>query len=398
MFWNKTKTVYLDHAAATPVAPEVLDAMAPFWATQFGNPGALHAVGRAGMDAIVKARKGVAEVFGTQPGRIIFTNGGTESVNMAILGAVRKSEKKNVIATPVEHKAVLSAVEVLKQEGSAVEFAPVNEYGQVDAEQIVKMITDDTALISVMYANNEIGSVNDIAALGRALLKFEKENGWKPLLHVDACQAPAYLPLKVESLHVDLMSINGGKIYGPKGIGALFVKKGVALQSVVVGGGQEFGLRAGTENVPAIVGLATALQRVDARREEEKVRQQELNDWFVQELAKAVPDVKFNGDPENRLPNNVSVTIEGVAAEALLYHLDERGIAIATGSACTSSSTGPSHVLSAIGMSAQDAKSTVRISFGESTTKKQLHYVVAQIKDRVEFLRENQPVGYTRDR
>ena len=395
MFWKTQKPIYLDHAAATPVASEVVDAMRPFLQESFGNPGALHSFGRVAMDAISAARKDVAAVFGTQPERIIFTNGGTESINLAMLGAVRAGDKNHVITTAVEHKAVLSCVKRLRSEGCTVDVLDVNEYGQVDVQAIMAAITKDTALISVMYANNEIGSVNQIAKIGKALLAFEKEHGHKPLFHVDACQAPAFLPLKVEALHVDLMSINGGKVYGPKGIGALFVRKGVKLEAVIVGGDQEFGFRAGTENVAAIVGLATALTRVDKRRETESVRQQELNDWLTQELAKEIPNIAFNGDPEYRLPNNVSVTVRGVSAEALLYHLDEKGIVMASGSACTSSSIGASHVLTAIGLSNEQAKSTLRITFGESTTQKDLQFVVRQMKDRVEFLREHQPYVVT---
>ncbi|MEK9159052.1 MAG: cysteine desulfurase family protein, partial [Patescibacteria group bacterium] len=353
------KNIYLDHAATTPTDPRVLKAMLPFFNEKFGNPSALYQKGREALNAISGARKFVAQVFGCSAGEIIFTAGGTESDNLAILGAARanRAQGNHIITTKIEHHAVLHACEQLEKEGFKVTYLPVDAEGFVTTEQVLKAITPQTILVSVMFANNEIGTIEPVAEIGNAL----KKNHPHIIFHTDACQAAGALDLNVNRLHVDLLTLNGSKIYGPKGVGVLFKKRGVKIQPLIFGGEQEFALRPGTENTAGIIGLVTALELAQKNKDKENKRLIGLRNYLWAKLQKAVPKIKLNG-PEldviasrakqslRRLPNNLNITILDIEGEALLLYLDEVGIQAATGSACTSQSLEPSHVIRALGV------------------------------------------------
>lgn len=396
---NVTKrTVYLDHAAATPMDPRVLEAMTPYFTTIFGNPGGLYDAGREALYAVTQARTTIANIFGCNPGNIIFTGSGTESDNMAIFGIARQfaAKGKHLISQPIEHHAVLHPLEALEKEGFETTYVAVDETGRVSAESVVAALREDTTLVTIMYANNEIGTVNPIAEIGNAIQKWKKEHGRgptePPFFHTDACQAAGALEMNVEKLHVDLMTINGSKIYGPKGVGALFIRKGVAIKPIVMGGGQEFRKRAGTENVAYIVGLATALANMQDEKESENARLIALRDWFIHELQTRMPKIVLNGHPTERLPNNVNVSILDIEGEALILYLDEYGISMSTGSACTSESLDPSHVITGIGRPYEYAHSSMRFTLGKSTTREVLEYVLDVLVPTVAFLRQVSPV------
>lgn len=395
---EQRRQVYLDHAAATPMDPRVLEAMLPYLSEHFGNPGGLYAVGRIAQEAVTQAREHIAKVFGCQGTNIIFTGSGTESDNLALFGIARAYAKKgkHLVSQPIEHHAVLHSLEALENEGFETSFVPVDEYGSVTAASVVEALREDTVLVSLLYANNEIGTVNPIAEIGNAIAKWKKEKGRGPLeppfFHTDACQAAGALELTVEKLHVDLMTINGSKIYGPKGVGALYVRRGLQLKPTVYGGGQEFRKRAGTENVAYIVGLAKALTLMQENKEAENARLVTLRDWFTGELFTRIPKVVLNGHPSERLPNNVNVSILDIEGEALILYLDEYGIAMSTGSACTSESLDPSHVITGIGKPYEYAHSSMRFTLGHSTTKEDLEYVLRVVGPVVKFLRQISPV------
>lgn len=373
----KKRNVYLDHAATTPIDPAVLKAMQPFFSQHYGNPSALYKEGLIANGALNDARRSVAEILRTQPDCITFTSGGTESDNMAVLGIARAHAKhgKHIITTQIEHHAVLYPVEQLQKEGWEITILPVDRDGFVKAQDVIKAIRPDTTLISVMYANNEIGTIQPIAEIGRQLLRLRKEKGsMYPFFHTDAAQAAGCLELDAEKLHVDLMTINGGKIYGPKGTGLLYVRRGVTLQPIMFGGSQERNVRAGTENLPGIVGLAKALELSQKNKIKESKRERQLVESFWKQLQKKVKTVSLNGPAigEGRLPNNLNVCFEGVDGEALVIYLDSLGIMAATGSACTAVSREPSHVLKAIGKSEAEILSSVRFTIGKTTTKQGL--------------------------
>ncbi len=386
---SKQKFIYLDHAATTPVAPEVLDVMLPYFSERYGNPGSLYSLGQQAKHALDASRKIVADILhAAKPEGIIFTGSGTESDNLAILGAARanKNKGKHIIISSVEHYAVLHAAEQLEKEGFEVTYAPVNKHGQVQPEEIEKLLRDDTILVSIMYANNEVGTINPIAKIGNIIQKRGI------LMHTDACQAAGALDLDVRKLHVDLLTFNGSKIYGPKGVGALYVRKGVQLSPIVYGGGQEKGLRSGTENIPAIVGLAEALQLSQKNKEKENKRLSKLRDMLIKGVLTTIPKTRLNGHTTERLPNNANITIMDIEGEAFLLYMDEKGIACSTGSACTSSSLEPSHVITAMGLPYEFAHGSIRFTLGRSTTKKDIEYVLKTIPPIVERLREISPV------
>lgn len=400
------KEVYLDHAATTYVRDEVRDAMMPYFSEQFGNPSGLYALGRKSHDALFAARKTVADILGAQPGQIIFTSGGTESDNMAIFGIARKyalkdkETKGHIITTQVEHHAVLHPCEKLEKEGYEVTYLEPNEEGYISADQVKKALREDTILVSIMYANNEVGTVYPIADIGRELLKWRKKTGGKyPFFHTDACQAAGALELDVEKLHVDLMTINGSKMYGPKGVGILYKRKGVQIEPIIYGGGQEMKFRSGTENVPSIVGFATALKLAQDEKEQENARLMELREYFWQELQAKIPKVRLNGpdlgDAAIRLPNNLNISILDIEGEALLLYLDEYNIICSTGSACTSESLDPSHVLLSCGLPYEYAHGSLRFTLGKRNTKEDIDHVMTYLPPIVARLREISPVNLT---
>lgn len=392
------KNVYLDHAAATPMDPRVRTAMLPYFDAYFGNPGGLYAQGRDALAAMNSARASIASVLGCQPTNIIFTGSGTESDNMAIFGVARGYAKKgkHLISDAIEHHAVLHPLEALENEGFETSYVSVDEYGRVSPEAVVAALRPDTTVVSIMYANNEIGTINPIAEIGNAIAKWKKEQGRGPLeppfFHTDACQAAGALDLHVERLHVDLLTLNGSKIYGPKGVGALFVRRGLAIKPIIMGGGQEFRKRAGTENVAYCVGLAQALSLMQENKEAENARLIGLRDWFIGQLCQQITKVVLNGHPIERLPNNVNVSILDIEGEALILYLDEYGISVATGSACTSESLDPSHVITGIGKPYEYAHSSMRFTLGHATTKEDLAYVLDVLKPIVQLLRQISPV------
>lgn len=400
---NPKKNIYLDYAAATPVDPKVTTAMRPFWSSFFGNPSALYKQGREAKKAVNDSRKLIANIIGARLEEIIFTAGGTESCNLAIFGSARmntdfktnKHGSPHIITSAIEHYAVLQSIEAQKGESCKVTVLNVNKDGLINIKDLQKAIRPETILISIMYANNEIGTIEPIAEIGKLLQRINADRLQNELsrivFHTDACQAAGFLDLNVGRLGVDLMSVNGSKIYGPKQTGFLYVKNGIALRPLIYGGGQERNLRSGTENVPGIVGLAKALALVT---EDKKFRNWEigkLQGYFISKLMNIDgveligPDPRVplgqkqfsdRGEPSGRLPNNISITIKGVEGEALMLYLDSYGIAVSTGSACSTGGSDASHVLLAIGRSEKEAKSSIRFSLGKSTTKADLNYVL----------------------
>jgi cysteine desulfurase len=363
---------YFDYAAATPMSETVLAAMQPFFTTEFYNPSALYLKAQGVKRAVEQARADVAAVLGAKAPEIIFTAGGTESDNLAIQGVMQAFPGKNCVVSVIEHDAVL--VPASRYTDKTV---PVRPDGRVDLVELKKLIDNDTVLVSIMYANNEIGTVQPLSDIATIIKDVRHErlaasNDTPLYFHTDACQAANYLQLLVNSLGVDLMTLNGGKIYGPKQSGILYVKTGVVLEPQVLGGGQERGKRSGTENVPAIVGFAAALREASGMREAEAKRLRELQQYLIHELSVKVPQVIVNGSTEYRLPNNLHITVPGADNERLMMELDERGIMVATGSACSASSDEPSHVLRAIGLSDEQAQSSLRITLGRQTLQASL--------------------------
>ena len=362
--------VYLDHAAATPLSARAAVAMTTAH-EHFGNPSSLHHEGRAAGQSFADSSARIAAVLGAAPGEILFTGSGSESDALAIMGVARayRARGKHIVVSAIEHKAVLKSAQLLVQEVFEISFVKPDSVGRIDPAQVLALVRDDTTLVSIMYANNEIGTVEpiaDIAALLRA------RGAKRPLVHTDACQAAGQLPLSVAALGVDLMSINAAKAYGPKGIGALYVRRGVTLMPLIPGEQQQ-GLRGGTESVALAAGFAAALEEAEGMCTIEVPRLAALRDLLWQEIKKEVPDVVLNGDPANRLANNLHVSVPGIEGESILLMLDEAGIACATGSACNSLDLEPSHVLLAVGGEAALAHGSIRFSLGRANTKDNMH-------------------------
>lgn len=395
------KKIYLDNAATTYVDPRVARAMHPFYSKDFANASSFHSMGKDADNAVEQARKQMAKFLNCRPQEIIFCSGGTESDNMAILGAARANKKKgnHIICSAIEHHAVLEPANYLEKQGFKVDYVGVDKSGVVDARDIEKKLTKKTILVSVMMANNEIGAIQPISEIGKAILKWRKKNKTNfPLFHTDACQAAGVMDLNVEKFHVDLLTLNGGKIYGPKGAGALYVRKYVRLEPLVFGGGQERGMRAGTENVPAIVGLAKALEISQKEKEKENERLTKLRDYFISRILKKVPKTCLNGHAKKRLPNNVNISFLDIEGEALILYLDAKGIYVSSGSACTSRTLDPSHVLIACGTAREIAHSSVRFTLGRKTTKKDLDYVISVLPGIVKKLRQVSPLRIRADK
>ena len=370
------RPIYLDYAAATPLDPVVLAAMQPYFSEQFYNPSAVYLAGSKVRKDLEQARADVARWFGARPSEVIFTAGATEANNLAIHGVMRQFPQANMIVSAIEHDSVLAPADMYQHK-----LAVVTEQGIVDIEKLKKLMDDNTVLVSVQYANNEVGTIQPfkkIAALVKTVRDARAKAGnTLPLyFHTDAAQAAGYLDLHAARLGVDLMSINGGKIYGPKQSGALYVRAGVQLTPLMYGGGQERGLRSGTENVAGCIGLATALAKAQTSKGEEVKRLQALQAEFVGLLQQKIPSVIINGSQKHRLPNNVHITIPGRDNERLLFGLDEAGVLAAAGSACSASDDTPSHVLKAMGLSDEAARASLRFSFGRQTTTEDMATVV----------------------
>ena len=452
------KRIYLDHAATTPMDHRVIEAMAPFWSEDpaspaggFGNAGGLYEEGRRAKEAVNSARETIAKLIGAKADEIIFTSGGTESDNLAVFGVAeaslgKKSDffgalksdfkeseaKPHIITTKFEHHAVLEPCQRLAKENFGVTFLDVGEDGVVNPEDVKKALRPETVLVSIMYANNEIGTVQPIAEIGKiikdfrmakeqilkdlasptgastrnfsaekypCLSKFDTETFGKqyPYFHTDACQAAGYLDLNVNNLGADLMTVNGSKIYGPKGIGFLYKRAGAKIKPQIIGGGQEMRMRSGTEPVPLIAGLAKALEIAHAERETEAARLTLLRDYFVGKILKKIPKTVLNGHPTKRLPNNANVSILDIEGEALVLYLDSKGISFSTGSACTSESLDPSHVILALGKPYEFAHSSMRFTLGRSTIKEDLDYVLSELPKTVEWLRKVSPISVDMD-
>ncbi len=381
--------VYLDNAATTMVRQEVVDAMIPAFTTYYGNPSSLHEYAREAEQLLDSARADVAAVIGAKPEEIIFTGGGSESDNMALRGAVAAKKKigKHVITSAVEHHAVLYTLQAMEREGIVdLTILPVDEYGIVSAESVAAALRDDTVLVSIMFANNEVGSINPIAEIG----KICRDKG--VLFHTDAVQATGHVPVNVVEMNIDMLSVSAHKFHGPKGVGVLYLRKGVRIPSLIIGGGQERKRRAGTENVPGIVGLATALKLANEHMAENAVRIGALRDKLMKGIADTIPDVKLNGHPTKRLPNNVNYSIRYIEGESILLMLDINGIAASSGSACTSGSLDPSHVLLAMGLPHEIAHGSLRLTLSEFTTEEEIDYVLDLLPQIVQRLRDMSPL------
>ena len=383
--------IYLDHAATTPVDPRVVEAMLPYWTEQYGNPSSIYSLGRAAARAMEGARETVAGILHCEPREVIFTSCGTESDNLAIRGVAfarrAAGQGNHIITSSIEHHAVGHTVEQLvKHFGFEATFLPVDQYGVVDPDEVRKAIRRDTVLISIMYANNEIGTIEPIAEIGA----IAREHGIP--FHTDAVQAGGALSLDVNALNVDLLSLSAHKFYGPKGVGVLYARRGVTFWPMQTGGGQERNRRAGTENVPYIVGLATALRLAYEELEEHNARLVHLRDRLIQGILESIPDSHLTGHPTNRLPNSASFVFRGIEGESILLNLDMEGICASSGSACTSASLEPSHVLLALGLPHEVAHGSLRLTLGRSNTEEQVDRVLEVLPGIVQKLRAMSPL------
>ena len=383
------RRIYLDHSATTPVDLEVAALMMTYYTEKYGNPSSVHGFGREAKQGLEEARRQVAELLGATPKEITFTSGGTEADNLAILGTVEALQKKgkHLITSAIEHHAVLETFEFLEKKGFELTIIPVDSEGIVAVEDVRKAIRPDTILISVMHANNEVGSIQPIIELGN----LAKEHGI--IFHVDAVQSFGKIPINVQEMNVDLMTVSSHKIYGPKGVGALYIRKGVRIVPLAHGGSQEKRRRSGTENTPGIIGFGKACELIGMRMVEEAELQRKLRDKLMNGILERIEHVKVNGPlGEKRLPNNVNVSIQFVEGESLLLSLDMLGIAASSGSACTSGSLDPSHVLLAMGLVHEIAHGSLRFSLGSQNTEEDIDYVLEQLPKIVERLRMMSPL------
>ena len=382
------KKVYLDYAATTPTDPEVVSAIEPYFFEKFGNPSSLHAYGQEAKKAVEDSRESLAGFINALPEEIIFTSGGTESDNYALFGAAYALEKKgkHIITSVIEHHAISEPAKLLEKKGFKVTYLKVDKDGLVSCDDLKKAITDKTILISVMQANNEIGTLQPIAQLG----KIAREKGI--YFHTDAVQTVGHIPIDVNQLNVDMLSLSAHKFYGPKGVGALYVRKGIRIDTFLRGGDQERGRRASTLNTTGIVGLGKAVELCQKQMGVEIKFQSSLRDRLIKEIPARIPEVRLNGHPTKRLPNNVNFSIKYIEGESMLLSLDMFGIACSTGSACTSSSLEPSHVLLAIGLDHETAHGSLRITLGRWTKEKDIDYLLEKLPQVVQKLREMSPL------
>ena len=388
------ETIYLDHNATTPVDPEVVEAMLPYLRGQFGNASSVRSIGRDARVALEKSREQIAAVINCEPSELFFTSGGTESDNIALLGTAYRlrDKKKHVIVGAAEHHAVLEPAEHLAhKEGFKLDLLPVDREGFSSPDTLAELLTNDTCIVSVMHANNETGAIQDIAALAKAA------HDRKVLFHTDAVQSTGKVKVDVKEMDVDMATITAHKIYGPKGVGALYVKAGIKVWPLFYGGAHEKRRRPGTENVPGAVGFAKALEIAVKRLVPDYNKMTELADYFIDKVTASMPDVFLNGPRKNRVPQTMNISFKGVEGESIVLALDLKGIACSSGSACTSGATEPSHVLKAMGVESVSAQGAIRFSIGRSTTKEQLDYVIATLPDVIGKLREMSPV-YSRQK
>lgn len=382
------KTIYLDNAATTPTKPEVLQEMLPYFTEKFGNPSSVYSLGQQNKGSVSEARERIARVLGADPSEIYFTAGGSESDNWALKATAEAyaSKGNHIITSKIEHHAILHTCEYLEKRGFEISYIDVDENGVLKLEDLKAAIRPTTILISVMFANNEIGTIQPIEEIA----KIAKENGI--LFHTDAVQAFAQVPIKVNELGIDMLSASGHKLNGPKGIGFLYIRKGVKIKSLVHGGQQEKGRRAGTENVPGIVGIGKAAELADQTMAERSAKETELRDYLIGRVLSEIPYSRLNGHPVKRLPNNASFCFRFIEGESLLMWLDMAGICGSSGSACTSGSLDPSHVLLAIGLEHEIAHGSLRLTLSEANTKEEIDYVIEQLKEIVAKLRAMSPL------
>lgn len=377
------RQVYLDYSATTPVKKEVLEEMLPYFSEKFGNPSSLYGIGLNAKSDLNQARAKVAKLIGADEREIYFTSCGTEADNWAVIGTARakKAKGNHIITSKIEHHALLHSCEFLEKEGFEVTYLDVDRNGRISLEQLEHAITDKTILISIMFANNEVGTIQPI----KEIAEIAKKNGiW---FHTDAVQALGNVPINVHELGIDMMSMSAHKIYGPKGVGALYVKKGIVIPSFMNGGAQENKRRAGTENMAGIMGFAKATELAEENLEEHVKRISELRNYFTKEITSRIEEVDVNGDMEHRLPGNINITFNYAEGEALLLYMDAKGIAASTGSACSSASFTPSHVLKALGLPLEKIYSSIRFTVGDFTTKEDIDYAIEEIVKIVEKLR-----------
>lgn len=380
--------IYMDHSATSPVDPEVFEAMKPYFVDNFGNASTLYSLGRDARKAMEAAREQVASLIGAKPEEVIFTSGGTESDNIAIKGTVYRLKNKgnHIITSAIEHPAVRETCKYLEKNGFEVTYLPVYEEGIVRVSDLEDAITDKTILITIMHANNEIGTIQPIAEIG----KIAREN--KIYFHTDAVQTVGKIPVNVEEMNVDMLSLSAHKVYGPKGIGALYVKKGVRLEPIIHGGGHEKGLRPGTENVSGIVGLGKACELAEKNLLEDAKYITNLRDKLIDGILNSIEQSYLDGHRTKRLPNNVNLRFTGIEGESLVLHLDSKGVAASTGSACSSKSLEPSHVLIALGLEHVEAHGSLRLTLGKENTEEEVDYVITAVKEVVETLRKLSPL------
>lgn len=382
------KLIYLDNAATTQIYPEVLKAMEPYFTEYYGNPSSIYSFAGESKKAVDGARQTIADFLHATPEEIYFTGGGSESDNWALKATAEayKSKGKHIITSKIEHHAILHTCEYLEKQGFEVTYLDVDENGLVHPEEVEKAIRPDTILISVMFANNEIGTIEPIAEIG----KIAKEHG--VLFHTDAVQAFGHVPIDVDKMNIDMLSASGHKINGPKGIGLMYIRKGLKLGSFIHGGAQERHRRAGTHNVPGIVGFAKAVELASAHLEERMKYESELRDYYIHRVETEIPYAKLNGDRTSRLPNNTNFCFRFIEGESMLILLDQKGICASSGSACTSGSLDPSHVLLAIGLPHEIAHGSLRVTLSEKTTKEEIDYTVDELKKIIERLRSMSPL------
>jgi cysteine desulfurase len=394
------KKIYLDYAATTPVDKEVLKEMLPYFSEKFGNAMSIHSFGQEAMQAIDTAREKIADFFACSPSEIIFTSGATEANNLTIKGVLKsyyskvenKNKKPHIITTAFEHHCVLDSCKAVEKEGLAeISYINPGKDGVVKVSEIEKAIKPNTILISTMYVNNEIGTVQPIEKIGKLVKKINAKKhsiDFKIILHTDATQAVNYFDCNVENLGIDLLSMSAHKIYGPKGIGMLYIRKGTAIRKIQEGGDQEYKMRAGTHNVTGIVGFGKAIELVKKQRQKDIKKIQALRDYFITNILKEIPNTKLNGSKEKRSPNNANISFRDVEGEGLLLSLDMDGVACSTGSACSSGALSPSHVLLSIGLKPEQAHGSLRITIGKQTTKQEIVSAIKKIKTIVERLRK----------
>ncbi|WP_313756401.1 cysteine desulfurase NifS [Tissierella sp.] len=382
------KNIYMDNAATTPVKKEVLEEMIPYFTEKYGNPSSVYSLGSLSKRAVEEARGKVANNIGADKKEIFFTGGGSEADNWAIKGIAyaNKNKGNHIITTKIEHHAILHTCEYLQKNGFEVTYLDVDEYGLIDLEELKKAITDKTILISIMFANNEIGTIQPIKEIG------EIAKGKNIYFHTDAVQAMGHIRIDVKELNIDLLSMSSHKFYGPKGIGALYIRQGVKIDSLISGGGQERNRRAGTENVPAIVGMGKAIELAYENLDEHNEKLIKLRDTLIQKIQSNISHVRLNGHPTHRLPGNVNMCFRFIEGESLLLSLDMEGIAGSSGSACTSGSLDPSHVLLAIGLPHEIAHGSLRLSLGDFNTEEEIDYVVEKLVKIVDRLRMMSPL------